>query len=133
VKSKFPTNRIDPPSALAEIPSIGGKVWSRVVNANGVRVYQKADLFEATPQNLGLMRKGFAPYAKDGEPVVLHHMLQKEGEALAEVSSTMHNQLTKAIHINTGSQIPSGIDRLAFKAWKAEYWQLRAEGLEAVK
>jgi hypothetical protein len=39
----------------------------------------------------------------------------------------MHQEYFKTLHINTG-ELPSGIDRPAFEAWKSEYWINRASG-----
>lgn len=125
VRSKLPMRGPQPPSAIGEGLSLAGQYWTRVKNVGGIRVFQKPELFEFTPQNVGRMRNGFAPMGKDGKPVQLHHMLQKDGEALAEVGAKFHQQNTKALHINPNT-VPSGIDRAAFETWKENYWRLRA-------
>jgi filamentous hemagglutinin len=71
------------------------------------------------------MATGLAPIGVDGMPVNLHHMLQSNNSAIAELTQTFHQQNSKIIHINP-NVIPSGIDMSAFDAWKARYWASRA-------
>ncbi|MFC6301064.1 HNH/ENDO VII family nuclease [Pseudomonas spelaei] len=33
------------------------------------------------------------------------------------------------MHINSGSSIPSGINRAQFERWKKDYWKSRASSL----
>lgn len=61
----------------------------------------------------------------DGKSVNLHHMVQSNDSAIAEMTQTFHQQNSAVIHINPNT-IPSGIDRYAFDAWKARYWKDRA-------
>jgi filamentous hemagglutinin len=71
------------------------------------------------------MAAGRAPIGVDGNPVNLHHMLQSNNSAIAEVTQTFHQQNSSVIHINPSS-MPSGIDRPVFNAWKERYWMDRA-------
>lgn len=80
--------------------------------------------------NLERMATGRAPIGTDGKPVNLHHMLQSNDSAIAELTQTFHQQNSKIIHINP-NVIPSGIDRSAFDAWKARYWANRATNFGA--
>ncbi len=57
----------------------------------------------------------------------LHHLLQTAKGPIAEVTHKFHNQYRKALHINYGSKIPSGIDRTVFEKWKRAYWKNRAK------
>lgn len=75
--------------------------------------------------NLQRMARGLAPLGPEGKPINLHHTLQTQGGPLAEITQTMHEQARRILHINPKT-IPSGIDRNAFNAWKAEYWKRRA-------
>jgi RHS repeat-associated protein len=109
----------------------GGSLWTDLIYFNGNRVYQRDDLIQPTKSNISLMKGGNAPYGPDGNPIVLHHMLQQQDGALAEVTMTFHRKNFKALHINMPSKsFPSGIDRDAFDAWKEKYWMSRAKDFE---
>jgi hypothetical protein len=45
---------------------------------------------------------------------------------IAEVTQTFHRAYSSIIHINPNT-LESGIDRTAFKAWRAAYWINRAK------
>jgi filamentous hemagglutinin len=76
--------------------------------------------------NLELMKMGRAPIGADGNPVNLHHMLQSNDGPIAEVLQSFHQSNSQVIHINSGTDIPSGINRSEFNKWRALYWQKRA-------
>jgi filamentous hemagglutinin len=76
--------------------------------------------------NLELMQAGRAPIGPDGLPLNLHHMLQTQDGPIAELTQTFHQQNYSTVHINAGSNIPSGINRSAFNAWRSRYWMNRA-------
>ncbi len=103
------------------------------IKFNGNKVYQRDDLInpkyvdpKSGMTNLELMQAGRAPIGPDGKPVNLHHMLQSQDGPIAEVTQTFHQQNYSAIHINAGTDIPSGIDRSQFNAWRVKYWKNRA-------
>ena len=79
------------------------------------KVYKRDDLIDLQmidPKgrtNLQLMREGKAPIGHDGNPINLHHSLQRMDSPLVEITQTFHNQYTKIIHINPSS-IPSSIN-----------------------
>ena len=108
--------------------------WSASpIEFQGNRVYQRNDLIDITKidaisglTNLELMRLGRAPIGSDGKAVNLHHMLQSQDGPIAEVTQTFHQQNFSTIHINAGSDIPSGINRSEFARWRAQYWMNRA-------
>lgn len=116
------------------------KFWSKdPVNFNGNKVYQRNDLFDpnqvstwtdkgkvVTGNNLDRMSSGRAPIGSDGNSVNLHHMTQTQNGAIAEVTQTFHQKNTGVIHINSGSNIPSGINRSEFNTWSKTYWKTRA-------
>jgi filamentous hemagglutinin len=79
-----------------------------------------------TGTNIERMSSGRAPIGLDGKPINLHHLIQTEKGALAEMTQTFHQQNGKTIHINPNS-IPSGIDRPKFDKWKEAYWINRAK------
>ncbi|TLX17157.1 HNH/ENDO VII family nuclease [Rhizobium sp. MHM7A] len=106
------------------------KYWNRVVNYGPVRVFQRNDLIDPKRMhkgktNLDLMKDGKAPIGPDGKQLQLHHMLQKDGESLAEVGADFHKGYHKALHINPQG-IPSGINRVEFDLFRAKYWKDRA-------
>ncbi|WP_255435860.1 HNH/ENDO VII family nuclease [Salinispora sp. H7-4] len=80
--------------------------------------------------NLKRMQQGLAPMGPDGKPMVLHHMLQTQDGPLAELTQSMHQGWFRELHINVGTNIPSGIDRKAFAVWKTAYWKGRAAGFQ---
>ena len=99
------------------------------------KVYQRDDLIDLGltdakgRTNLELMARGNAPIGPDGRPVNLHHMLQQQNEAIAELTETLHKRNHGTIHINPSS-ISSGINRDEFSKWKKGYWKERAKDIE---
>jgi filamentous hemagglutinin len=110
------------------------KYWSQEpIQYNGNKVYQRNDLIDPGRvdsqtglTNKQLMENGLAPYGTDGKKVNLHHMLQTQDGPIAEVTQGFHQKNTAVIHINSGSNIPSGINRAQFEKWKKDYWKTRA-------
>lgn len=108
--------------------------WSQEpVQFNGNKVYQRNDLIDASRvdastglTNKQLMENGLAPYGTDGKKVNLHHMLQTQDGPIAEVTQSFHQKNSGVIHINSGSEIPSGINRAQFEKWKKNYWKSRS-------
>lgn len=97
----------------------------------GISFYVKDDNFDFDAKdakgrsNLERMTKGKTPIGKDGLYINLHHMCQTEQAGIAEVLGSMHTSNHRILHINPSS-IPSGIDRKAFSALRADYWKRRA-------
>jgi hypothetical protein len=56
--------------------------------------------------------------------------LQRQDGPIAEITQSLHlgQGSYGVLHIN-GNDIPSGIDRDAFAAWKTSYWRSRAASL----
>jgi A nuclease of the HNH/ENDO VII superfamily with conserved LHH len=110
------------------------KFWTKSKTFNGNKVFQRDDLINLNlvdsrgRTNLQRMQKGVAPIGPDGQSINLHHMIQTQDGAIAEVTQTFHQQNYGALHINPNT-IPSGIDRDAFDAWKRQYWIARAKEL----
>lgn len=111
--------------------------WSRFTNFNGNRVFQRNDLIDPLrlsgkgETSLQLMRRGRAPIGPDGKPLELHHTVQMQKKAIAEVTQTFHTKYRKEIHINwPQKKYPSGIDRDMFDPWKEKYWKNRAKDFE---
>ncbi|MBY8881583.1 HNH/ENDO VII family nuclease [Actinacidiphila acidipaludis] len=110
--------------------------WS-LTEYKGQRIYQRDDLVNPdyySPadkygrSNLKRMQQGLAPMGPDDKPLNLHHMLQTQDGPIAEVTSSMHFGNYSQLHWKVGTNIPSGIDRDAFNAWKSQYWKNRAAG-----
>jgi RHS repeat-associated protein len=112
------------------------QIWSRT-DYNGQRIYQRDDLVDPgyiSPgdkygrSNLKRMTQGLAPMGPDDKPLNLHHMLQTQDGPIAEVTQSMHSGNFRQLHWKAGTKIPSGINRVAFEAWKTRYWMDRAAG-----
>jgi hypothetical protein len=74
------------------------------------------------------MTQGLAAVGPDDKPLNLHHMLQTQDGPIAEVTQSMHSGNFRQLHWKAGTKIPSGINRVAFEAWKTRYWMDRAAG-----
>jgi hypothetical protein len=77
--------------------------------------------------SLQRMQAGDPPLGKDGKAINLHHINQKDQGALVELEQATHQENSKQLHINSGSGIPSGIDRVRFARFKKQYWKIRAK------
>ncbi|WP_372239766.1 DUF637 domain-containing protein [Pseudomonas sp. SCB32] len=120
--------------------------WSKEpIQFSGNKVYQRDDLFDpnlvsswrdggkvVSGTNIERMASGRAPIGVDGKSVNLHHTTQTQDGPIAEMTQTFHQQNSSVIHINPNT-IPSGIDRIAFDKWKAQYWEQRAAGYGGIQ
>lgn len=108
--------------------------WTKDTVFQGNKVFQRNDLFDPNLMtswkvkgktirgtNLERMATGRAPVGVDGKPVNLHHLIQTQDGAIAEVAGGMHQQYYRTLHINTG-ELPSGINRSLFDKWRSDYW-----------
>ena len=108
------------------------KFWEEPVECNGTKVYKRTDLIDPNlvdkqgMTNLQRMQLGKAPKGPDGKSMELHHMIQSDNSAIAEVTRTFHQRNKRVIHINP-STTPSGINRAEFNKWRTAYWKLRAK------
>ena len=74
--------------------------------------------------NIERMQEGLAPIGKDGLPVELHHLKQKNDGMIVELTSTEHKSYYKILHrYETTSQI----NRYEFDRWRRNYWKNRAK------
>lgn len=73
------------------------------------------------------MASGPAPIGYDAQSVNLQQLIQTQVGAIAEVAESMRQKYYGTLHINTG-QLPSGINRSMFDAWRASYWMGRETG-----
>lgn len=118
-----------------ELAAQGRKYWTRTADVGGIKVYQRNDLIDIARMdirgrtNLQRMEAGLAPIGPDGKSMNLHHTLQTMDGPIAEMTQTFHQEYSRVMHINPSS-IPSGINREAFDAWRADYWRLRASDFQ---
>ncbi|WP_199671196.1 HNH/ENDO VII family nuclease [Salinibius halmophilus] len=111
---------------------MGADLESKSLNDREVLVKKDIDLeqqddFGAT--NLERMENGKPPLDKDGRPIELHHIGQKNDAPLAELSKSEHtgDGNDKVLHDKTKE---SEIDRTGFAKERAEHWQARAEDIK---
>jgi len=110
--------------------------WDKNIEFKGNKVYQRDDLIDPSrvnPQN-GLtsienMKIGNSATGPDGKPIHIHHLIQTQDGALAEIKQTFHQKNTKIIHI-FDKKVPTNIDRKEFNQWKNQYWKERAKQFE---
>ena len=92
---------------------------------NGRKVYQRDDLFEASPKNIAEMKKGNAPFGSDGNRVELHHLLQEEPGPMAEVLKTLHRRIPNK-QVDTSFRNDPVLNQ-SYKNFKSNYWKIRAK------
>jgi len=118
--------------------STGYTYWSKSIQFDGNKVYQRNDLFDpkqvsswkrngktVTGTNIERMAAGNAPIGYDGKSVNLHHLLQTPDGSIVEVSNSFHKQYYATIHMNTGKS-PTLINRNEFNKWASKYWMNRS-------
>lgn len=111
------------------------------VKVNGVvrdvsrRVYQRNDIDfkyhdpETGKTNLQLMQAGKAPIGNDGNPVQLHHVLQKESGPMAEVREVTHSEYHRTLHglVESGNSFRNNDDLMKqYNNFRKKYWRWRA-------
>ena len=114
------------------------RFWSEPTSFEGTRVFQRNDIFDpnfvsswtergatVSGTNMERMAAGRAPIGLDGRSVELHHLIQTDNSALAEMTSTFHRGNSRIININPPS-FGSGITRPTFNAFRSRYWANRA-------
>ena len=73
--------------------------------------------------NIQRMEKGLAPIGKDGKPVELHHLKQKDNGIIVELTSKEHKVNSKILH---SYKKKSEIKRNFFNKFKNNHWKERA-------
>ena len=73
--------------------------------------------------NIQRMQQGLSPVGRDGRPVELHHMGQRNDGKIVELTNSEHRRNSADLH---GYSSKSDIDRRSFSEWKRKYWQTRA-------
>ena len=93
-------------------------------------VYKRRGLFDpyqkdaAGRTNLERMKAGLAPIGKDGRPIELHHVGQKEKGPIVEMTYTEHQVKYKNdIHVKKESEI----NRAKFDRWRRAFWRKRSK------
>jgi hypothetical protein len=76
--------------------------------------------------NLERMRKGKAPLDKDGRPIELHHIGQKQDSALAELTRAEHREGGNDCVLHDKYK-ETEIDRVDFDKERQAHWKARAE------
>jgi filamentous hemagglutinin len=113
--------------------------WNREVTFNGNRTFQRNDLIDPNKigdvrtgrTNLQLMQEGRAPVGADDLPIQLHHLIQTNEGAIAEVTTSFHRIHSRVIHINQPARdFPTTINRGRFDQWRRDYWIARARNFE---
>jgi len=103
------------------------------------RVFQRKDIDyngidpRTGMTNFQLMKKGRAPYWKDGTVIELHHLIQREPGSIVELPSSMHNEYHKILHglvENGGSFRNDLVLRKQYNNFRSKYWRWRANQIE---
>ncbi len=100
------------------------------------RVYQRNDIDfnyvdkDTGENNLQRMLRGYAPIGKDGKPIELHHVIQKEAGSVVEIHETTHKAYKRILHGLRGNGESFRNDKILdkqFKNFKKLYWKWRAK------
>lgn len=105
-------------------------VSRRVYTWNDIDLNQKNE-FGVT--NLELMKKGSAPYAKDGTQINLHHLIQEEKGTMIEIPNSWHRKYYKIIHGLKGKGESFRNDpelKAQYNYFRSRYWKWRADEIE---
>ncbi|WP_256324694.1 HNH/ENDO VII family nuclease [Selenomonas ruminantium] len=76
---------------------------------------------------------GNAPIGKDGKPIELHHVLQKEPGCMVEIESSIHSNNHQVLHglIEDGDSFRNDpILNKQYKNFKRKYWRWSAENVK---
>ena len=116
--------------------------YEGTVKVNGVdrdvsrRVYQRNDInldfvdSDTGLTNLQRMLKGNAPLGRDGKPLELHHILQKESGPMVEIHETTHQEYKRILHgLRSGGESFRNDAELdsQYRNFKRAYWKWRAQ------
>ncbi|MGN0012813.1 MAG: HNH/ENDO VII family nuclease [Candidatus Bruticola sp.] len=98
-------------------------------------VYQRHDIdFSKRDQNTGLtnlerMKNGKPPVGNDGNPVQLHHLLQKEVGSMVEIREVTHQEYYKILHglVDKGASFRNNpLLKKQYTSFRIAYWKWRA-------
>ena len=100
------------------------------------KVYQRNDInFEYVDpltgiSNIERMQAGNAPLGNDGNPIQLHHILQKEKGSVVEIREITHHEYYKILHglvCNGESFRNDPVLKKQFNNFRSTYWKWRAK------
>lgn len=131
----------------AKTPNIKKRIFTPIwfegtVKVNGEvrdvsrKVYQRDDIDfnyvdkDTGQTNLQRMLKGNAPIGRDGKPIELHHVLQKEIGTVVEIHESTHQEYKRILHGLRGSGESFRNDKILdsqYRNFKRLYWKWRAE------
>ncbi|MCC9263562.1 hypothetical protein LOX66_05975 [Bacillus velezensis] len=86
--------------------------------------------------NLQLMKNGNAPFAKDGNQINLHHLIQEEPGNMLEIPESWHNKYSDVLHGLKGNGQSFRNDPVLdkqYKSFRRKYWRWRAQQFENQK
>ena len=90
-------------------------------------IFKPCQKDELNRTNKQRMEQGLAPLDKDGKPIELHHLKQKDNGIIIELTNEEHKKDSKTLH---RYEKDSQINRVEFDKWKRKYWKNRAEEAE---
>lgn len=122
------------------------KIFSKVIFEGAVKVngnicdvsrivYQRHDIdFSKRDKNTGLtnlehMKNGKPPIGNDGNPVQLHHLLQKEVGSMVEIREVTHQEYYKILHglVDKGASFRNNpLLKKQYNNFRIAYWKWRA-------
>lgn len=103
------------------------------------RVFQRIDIDykrvdpDSGMTNFQLMRKGRAPFWKDGTPIELHHLIQREPGSMVEIPASMHDEYNKILHglVENGRSFRNDPElKKQYDNFRSKYWRWRAKQIE---
>lgn len=130
-KGSHSKNRIFTP-----VQFVGSIKVNGIVRDVSRRVYQRNDINfnyidnDTGQTNLQRMLRGNAPYGRDGKPLELHHILQKEVGPMAEIHETTHQEYKRILHglRSSGESFRNNkVLDSQYRNFKRAYWKWRAQ------
>ncbi|MCR8868363.1 T7SS effector LXG polymorphic toxin [Peribacillus frigoritolerans] len=103
------------------------------------RVFQRLDIdYKRVDPDTGLtnyqlMKKGRAPFWKDGTVMELHHLIQREPGSMVELPHSLHKEYHKILHglvENGGSFRNEPILKKQYDNFRGKYWRWRAKQID---
>ncbi|CAH0270981.1 Ribonuclease YobL [Peribacillus sp. Bi96] len=103
------------------------------------RVFQRLDIDykridpDTGLTNYQLMKKGRAPFWKDGTVMELHHLIQREPGSMVELPHSLHKEYHKILHglvENGGSFRNDPVLKKQYDNFRGKYWRWRARQID---
>ncbi|MGG0287319.1 T7SS effector LXG polymorphic toxin [Peribacillus butanolivorans] len=103
------------------------------------RVFQRLDIdYKRVDPDTGLtnyqlMKKGRAPFWKDGTVMELHHLIQREPGSMVELPHSLHKEYHKILHglvENGGSFRNDPVLKKQYDNFRGKYWRWRAKQID---